>query len=345
MTEATAPNPQPPRPGLLQLMSGTWIAQGLYVVALLGIADLLKNGTRSAAFLAAATKMNPAALYRLLRALASVGVFSEAGDENFSLTPLAEGLLNDRPDSQRAAAIMMGEEHYRSWGELLYSVETGKPAFDKIYGQPIFAYLAGHTTAATIFDKAMTGIHGPETVAMLDAYDFSTFGTLIDVGGGNGSLLCAVLQRHPQLKGVLFDRADVIERARANLQAAGVAERCTTVAGNFFEQVPPGGDAYLMRHIIHDWNDEQALTILGHCRKALTGQAKLLLVESVIPAGNEPFFGKWLDVNMLVIPGGQERTEKEYRELLHKAGFALAHVVPTPLEVSVLEAVPTTVKA
>ena len=284
--------------------------------------------------------MHPGALYRLLRALASVDVFREHDDHTFALTPLATCLLSDVVGSQRPVAIMMGEEHYRAWAELLYSLETAKPAFDKVYGQPVFSYLAQHPTAAKIFDGAMTGIHGVETRAMLGAYDFAAFGTLVDIGGGNGSLLSVVLERYPKLQGILFDRADVIERARAHLKMAGLEQRCTTVAGNFFEQVPGGGDAYLMRHIIHDWNDEQSLTILRNCHKAMKPQAKLLLVESVIPPGNEPFFGKWLDVNMLVIPGGQERTEQEYRELFQKAGFQLTRIVPTTMEVSVIEAVP-----
>jgi hypothetical protein len=336
MTATPAPH-STPRQQLLGMLTGTWIAQGLYAVALLGVADLVEKGPRSAADLAAATKTNAGALYRLLRALASVGVFAENADGTFGLTPLAACLLSDAPDSQCAVAIMMGEEHFRAWGELLYSLQSGKPAFDKVFGQPIFPYLAKHPTAARIFDEAMTGVHGAETAAMLDAYDFSGFGTLVDVGGGNGSLLAAVLLRHPHLKGVLYDRADVIDRARPDLEAAGLTTRCTTVAGNFFEHVPAGGDAYLMRHIIHDWTDEQSLTILRHCHKAMGGAAKLLLVESVIPPGNEPFFGKWLDVNMLVIPGGKERTEQEYRALFDAAGFRLTRVVPTAMEVSVIE--------
>jgi hypothetical protein len=340
-TSAHTPVTPTPQQQMMQLLTGTWIAQGLYAAALLGIADLLKDGPRTPAQLAEATKTNARALYRLLRALASVDVFTEHADGTFGLTPLATCLQSDVPGSQRPVAIMMGEEHYGSWGELLHSLETGKPAFDKVYGQPIFQYLAKHATAAQIFDAAMTGVHGAETRAMLDGYDFAAFGTLVDVGGGNGSLLIATLERYPRLQGVLYDRPDVIERARANVHAAGLEQRCKLVGGSFFDHVPPGGDAYLMRHIIHDWNDEQALTILRHCRKAMRPAAKLLLVECVIPPGNEPFFGKWLDVNMLVIPGGQERTEQEYRELYKAAGFTLTRIVPTTTEVSVIEGVPS----
>jgi hypothetical protein len=341
-TSAHTPVTPTPQQQMMNLLTGTWIAKGLYAAALLGVADLLKDGPRTSAQLAEATRTNARALYRLLRALASVDVFTEHADGTFGLTPLATCLLSDVPGSQRPVAIMMGEEHYRAWDELLYSLETGKPAFDKVYGQPIFPYLAKHPTAAKIFDAAMTGVHGTETRAMLDAYDFSPFGTLVDVGGGNGSLLAAVLERHPNLKGVLFDRPDVVERVRADLKAAGLGQRCTLVGGSFFDHVPPGGDAYLLRHIIHDWNDEQALTILRHCRKVMSIAAKLLLAECVIPPGNEPFFGKWLDVNMLVLPGGQERTEQEYRTLYEAAGFQLTRVVPTTTEVSVIEGVPVT---
>src|SRR5262249_28867669 len=279
-------------------------------------------------------------LYRLLRALASIGIFAEDPDGRFRLTPLAECLRSDVPGTQRPAALLMGGEHYRSWGEFLYSVRTGRTAFDHAYGMPVFDYLAVHPEQAEVFDAAMTAIHGAETGAMLAAYDFSGVGTLVDVGGGNGSLLCAVLRQYPSMHGVLFDRGHVVERARPNLRAAGVEGRCRAVAGSFFESVPPGGDAYLLRHIIHDWDDEQSLRILRNCRRAVGGQARLLIVESVIPPGNEPSFSKWLDLNMLVVPGGLERTEAEYRDLLQQAGFRLVGVVPTAMEVSVIEGQP-----
>ena len=186
----------------------------------------------------------------------------------------------------------------------------------------------------------MVGVHGTETAAMLDAYDFAGIRTLVDIGGGNGSLLCATLQRHPKLHAILFDRPDVIDRAKANLTTAGVADRCQTVGGNFFEAVPAGGDAYLLRHIIHDWYDPESRTILSNIRKVIPPTGKLLLVESVIPPGNEPFFGKFLDLTMLVIPGGMERTEAEYRELLKSVGFTLQRIVPTRSEISVIESVP-----
>jgi hypothetical protein len=269
-----------------------------------------------------------------------VGVFAEDGQRRFALTPLGDTLRSDVPGSQQAGAIMAGEEHYRAWGELLFCVRTGQTGFDKIYGRPIFDYLADNPEAAWIFDKAMVAVHGTETAAMLDAYDFSAFGVLVDVGGGNGSLLTQVLQKNPKLQGVLYDLPHVVQRAHAGLEAAALTGRCQTIGGSFFVAVPPGGDAYLLRHIIHDWDDAKALTILRNIRKVIPPTGRLLVVESVIPPGNDPGFAKLLDLTMLVIPGGMERTEIEYRALYEKAGFRLQRIVPTAAEVSVIEGSP-----
>jgi hypothetical protein len=322
------------------MLTGFQMTQCLSAAAHLGLADLLAEGPRTPADLAEATATHERSLYRLLRGLASVGVFAEDDQGRFGLTPLGECLRADVPGSMRSAAITVGEEFYRAWGELLHSVRTGRTAFEHVYGEPIFDYLASRPREAKLFDDLMVSVHGAETAAMLDVFDFSHFGTLFDVGGGNGSLLMATLQRHPALKGVLFDRAHVVERARPYIEAAGLSGRCTTVAGSFFEAVPPGGDAYLLRHIIHDWDDKKSLTILRNCRSVMSAHGRLLLVESVIPPGNEPFGGKLLDLTMLVIPGGMERTEAEYRELLAAAGFRLERVVPTRAEVSVIEGAP-----
>lgn len=329
----------PPSQVILQMLTGYWVSQALYVAAKLRIADLVKDGPKAVTDLAHACGAHGPALHRLLRMLASVGVFAEDSQGRFSSTPLAQCLV-DGPGSQRDAALMMGEEHYRCWGELEYSIRTGKTAFDHIFGKPIFDYLSQHPEQAKTFDAAMSGIHGPETQAMLEAYNFSGIGTLVDIGGGNGSVLCATLQRYPNLRGILYDLPGVIERAQRNIDLAGLTPRCQTIGGSFFDAVPPGGDAYLMRHIIHDWTDEQSLTILRHCRQVMGQGTRLLLVESVIPPGNEPSFAKQLDVNMLVIPGGQERTEHEYRELFQAAGFRLARIVPTRMEIAVIEGTP-----
>jgi ubiquinone/menaquinone biosynthesis C-methylase UbiE len=329
-----------PQQHLMQLISGYWNSQCIYVAAKLGIADLLAERPLSVDELAAKTGMHRFSLYRVLRALASVGVFVEEPQANFGLTPAASFLKSDVTGSQRAMALMMGEEHYRAWGELLYSVKTGKPAFDKVFGQPVFEFLSEHPEQAAIFDKAMVGVHGRETSAILDAYDFSALSSVADIGGGNGSNLTGLLQRYPKLHGTLFDLPGVIGRAGKNIEKAGLADRIHCIDGDFFESVPGGADAYFMRHIIHDWDDEKALRILENIRRVITEHGRLLVVESVIPPGNDPFFGKLLDVTMLVIPGGQERTEEEYRTLFGKAGFRLSRIVPTQAEVSVIEGVP-----
>jgi hypothetical protein len=322
---------------VLDMLTGYWKSQAVYVAAKLGIADLVKNGPKAAADLAKATGTHAPSLYRLLRALATTGLFSQDDEDRFALAPHGECLCSG-PGSKRSLVIMNGEEHYYAWGALLYSVQTGKTAFDHYYGKPVFDFLSEHPDKAKIFDEAMTGIHGPETQLMLDAYDFSGIGTLIDVGGGNGTLLSSVLKKYPAMKGILYDLPGVVARARDTIREAGMADRCQTIAGSFFEKVPPGGDAYLMRHIIHDWNDDQCQQVLGNFRNVMTPAAKLLIIESVIPPGNQPFFGKFLDLTMLVIPGGKERTAEEYRNLLGSAEFVLTRIVPTASEISVIEA-------
>jgi hypothetical protein len=330
--------PQPtPHQQIAQIITGYWLSQAVYVAAKLGLADRLQNGPRTADELARETSTDPRSLYRLLRALASVGVFAEDGQHRFGLTPLADCLRRDVPGSQWAMAVMAGEEHYATYGELLHSVRTGRPAFEKVYGQPVFDFLSDHPEQARLFDQAMVSVHGRETGAVLDAYDFTGIGVLADVGGGNGSVLTAVLQRYPAMKGILFDLPGVAERARANLRAAGLADRCQVVGGSFFESVPDGADAYLMRHIIHDWDDERCTRILRNIHRAMGAGGRLLVVEGVLPPGNEPAFGKLLDLTMLVIPGGQERTREEYEALFWTGGFRLTRVVPTQAEVSVLE--------
>lgn len=210
-------------------------------------------------------------------------------------------------------------------------------AFEQVYGSPVFDFLSRHPEEAALFDETMVGVHGRETAAMIDAYDFSEIGVLADIGGGNASLLTEVLRKYPKMRAILFDLPNVVERAKAKIEAAGLADRCQIVGGNFFESVPSGADAYLLRHIIHDWDDEKSIRILKNIHKATKKDGRLLLVESVIPPGNEPSFGKLLDLAMLVIPGGEERTEEEYRTLYEAAGFRLTRIVPTEAEVGVIE--------
>ena len=330
-----------PQDVMNRMITGYWSTQIIYVAAKLGLADLLEHGPRSADDLANATKTHAPSLYRLLRALASVGIFADNGRREFELTPLARCLLTNTPGSQHALAIMSGEEHYKAWGELLYSIETGKIAFDKLYGMPVFDFLSRNVEQAKTFDAAMVGVHGRETAAMTDAYDFSQFGILADIGGGNGSLITSVLKKHPTLKGILYDLPGVTERAKSALAEAGLADRCQVIGGSFFESVPSGADAYLMRHIIHDWDDDKSMTILHNVHKAMKENGRLLLIEGVISDDNSPSFGKLLDLTMLTIPGGKERTADEFQDLFKASGFELTRIIPTTAEVSVIEAIKT----
>ena len=331
-----------PQGQIAQMLTGYWVSQMIYVAAKLDLAGLLVDGPRTSDDLAQATGTHPRSLYRLLRGLSSLEIFAEGPDKHFSLTPRAEALLEGVPGSQRAMALMTGEEHYMSWSELLYCVETGQIGFEKLYKMRPFDYLSQHPDQGAIFDAAMTSVHGNESPAALTAYDFSTIGVLADIGGGNGSLISATLEKHRALRGILFDMPAVIERSRPKIERAGLAGRCQCIAGSFFEAVPPGADAYMLRHIVHDWDDADSTTILRNCRNALgtNPTGRLLVVETVIPPGNDPMFGKLLDLNMLVIPGGLERTETEYRELFAASGFRLNRIVPTTTEISVIEGLP-----
>lgn len=320
------------------MMTGYWVAQMIHVAARLGIADYLAAGPKSTAELARLTGTHAESLYRMLRALAGAGIFQEQGPREFALTPLADLLRSEVPGSQRGLALMMGDEHYKAWAELMYSVRTGRPAYDLVVGKPVFEFMQEHPEKAADFDAAMLSIHGAETAAMIEAYDFSTVQVLADVGGGNGSTLAGVLAAHPKMRGVLIDLPAVIDRARSFLKKNPVSSRCQFVGADFFQSIPPGADTYMMRHIIHDWDDTRSHLILTHTRKAMPRGGKLLIVEHVIEAGNAPSFAKMLDVNMLVIPGGKERTADAYDRLLDEAGFVLTRIVPTNQGVSVIEA-------
>jgi hypothetical protein len=341
MSDAAAPA-DPLSPGLvmMRMLSGYWISMSLSVAARLGLADLLADGPRTPEDLARQTGTHDRSLFRLLRALASVGVFAEDEQGRFRLTPLAEQLRKDVPGSQHAMAVMLGEEHFRAWEELEYSVRTGKPAFNHVFGKGIFDYMTERPETARTFDAAMVSVHGRESEAMCDAYDFSAFGTVVDVGGGNGSLISVVLRRNPGLRGILYDLPHVVERAKGNLQEVGLSDRCQAIGGSFFTSAPAGGDAYVLRHIIHDWYDEDCLKILGNIRKVLPASGKVLIVEGVVPPGNGTSFTKLLDLAMMVVPGGMERTAEEYRDLYARAGFRLTRIVPTKSEVSVIEGMP-----
>jgi SAM-dependent methyltransferase len=340
--DLTETGPQPARESLLtlrRLIAGWWVSKAVHVAAKLGIADLLAGGPMQVAELARATQTHEPSLYRLLRALASLGIFAET-ERGFELTPIADHLRSDSPSSVRGLAMLHGEPwHWRAWEDALHSVKTGEPAFDRAHGEDFFGFLRDHRDAAAVFDEAMSGISRSQHAAIVDAYDFSGIDHLVDVGGGHGTLLALVLSAYPNLTGTLFDLPDVVEGARPALERAGVADRCEVVGGDFFESVP-SGDAYLLAHVVHDWRDPEAARILANCRRSIAPRGRLVLTEIVIPPGNEFSHGKLLDLEMLVCFTGRERTEAEYARLLDAAGFRLTQVVPTAGDDSAIEAVP-----
>jgi hypothetical protein len=325
---------------LLRMLTGYWISKSLSVAADLGLADHLRDGPRTSNDLATACGVNPAGLHRLLRALASVGVFSEEPGGRFALTPLAQLLRSDTPDSMRALARMYGSEQFQAWAGLGESIATGEPVFSDLFGAPYFDYLESHAESGGVFNEAMTAWTTHLAEAVTAAYDFSGANEIVDVGGGLGLLLSTILRANPASEGVLFELPHVAADASRFLDKAGVADRCTTVGGDFFESVHGGGTTYVLAQILHDWDDEHCQTILTNCRRAIRPEGRLLVVEQVIPPANEPSLGKWLDLHMLVLLGGRERTESEYGSLLAAAGFELTKVVPTQSGASIIEAIP-----
>jgi ubiquinone/menaquinone biosynthesis C-methylase UbiE len=324
----------------IQWVYAYWVSRCIYIAAKVGIADLLKDGSLHCDTLAAATKTNSDSLYRVLRALASIGIFAETQPRCFRLTSLASCLQSNVSGSIRTEAILRGEDHYyKAWGNLMHSVQTGESAFEQLYGMDLFEYNDQNPHQGEIFDRVMAQSQDVNA-EVLAAYDFSSINKLVDVGGGKGSLLAAILQAYPRIAGVLFDRPDVIDRANNSLETAAMNARCQFVGGDFLEAVPAGGDAYLLKNVIHNWDDERAIAILQRCHQAMNEQGRLLVIEIVIPPGNEFFEGKFMDLNMLVMcPGGRERTEAEFRDLFKSAGFKLTKTIPTKSEVSIIEGV------
>src|SRR5437763_11167334 len=324
----------------MNLTAGKWVSQAIAVAAELGIADLLKKGTKTAAQIARSASASEDGVYRLLRALGSVGLFAETGNRTFRLTRLGKLLCADSPQALGAYARFVGHEStWRPWGELGHSVRTGEPAFDRVFAMPIFEYFGKMPEAAAVFDAAMTSISTWESKAVVAGYDFSGINTLVDVAGGHGLMLATILRANRKMRGILFDLPHVTAGATALLRRAGVADRCEIVSGDFFASVPEGSDAYIMKHIIHDWDDDRASEILQNCHPAMQRRRKLLLVRAAIPPGNRAHFGKLLDLEMLVLtPRGRERTQAEFRALLKRSGFRLRRVVPTETHLSVVEA-------
>ncbi len=326
---------------LHHLMSGYWISAAIGVAAELNLADLLADGPHVSSDLARMTGTDSSALYRLLRTLASVGLFTEVEPGHFALTEMGALLRADHPKSLHGLTrYNCGETQWRRFGALRQSIETGQSVDLHVFGVRMRTYWADHPEARAIFDVAMRSTAVQVVDAVVKAYDFAPFHTVVDVGGGYGALLSAVLTITPGLRGVLFDRPEVVEGATSSLASAGVLDRCEVVGGDMFAEIPGGGDAYVFSRVIHDWDDERATAALHNCRRVIDPRGTLVLVEEVIPPGDAPGYGKLSDLNMLVGPGGQERTEAEYRALYSAAGFELTQVIPTQSRMSLLVGVP-----
>jgi hypothetical protein len=309
------------------------------VVAKLKVADQLKAGPRPVSELAKAVGANEDALFRVMRALASVGVFVETSPRMFALTPPAESL---RTGSELYDLIVWISDpfHFRIYADAMHSVKTGEPCADRVLGMPIFDYFPKDKEESEVFNAAMISMTAMVIPAVLEAYDFSGIGTLVDVAGGHGLVITRIMQKYPQMRGILFDLEHVVAGAKPRCDALGLTSRMRFESGDFFKSVPSGGDAFIMKHIIHDWNDARALSILKNCRAA-SPKAKVILLEAVLPAGNEPQFGKLLDLEMLTMLAGRERAEEDFRALFARAGYRLAKVVPTKSPLWVLEALPS----
>jgi hypothetical protein len=327
-----------PAQHIVRLAFGFAVSQALRVAADIGIADRLAAGERSVDDLAAETGSHAGALYRVMRLLAAEGVFRETDGRRFGLTEIGEALRSDRRSSPLDMIRMLNREPYLACARLGHSVRTGLPAFDEVFGKSRFDWLDDHPDEAALFQSAMIAFNQGSNDAVADAYDFGPYSRVVDVGGGHGQLLSAILARYPHLSGVLFDLPSGVEAARSGV--GGSLPRTEFVAGSFFESVPEKADVYVLKKVIHDWNDEKAIVILRNCRNAMTPQGRVLLAEAIIPAGNEPNPIKFADINMLVVTGGLERTQAEYAALLAEAGLRLQRIIPTGQPISILEAIP-----
>ena len=338
----SSPTPQSipdPVQHVFQLGLGFMYSAAIRSVMELKISDQLATGPKSISDLARAANANEDALYRVMRALATTGVFSEVSPRTFANTPASDALRADHPAKAHDMVYWMTNRfHFESYAHFIHSVRTGRPAIEKSHAMPVFEYFPTDKETNDEFNEAMTSFSSFVIPAVLETYDFSGLGTLCDVAGGHGFVLTSILEKHKDLKGILFDLDHVLAGGRDRIQKMGLSSRCEAVAGDFFKSVPPA-DSYVMKHIIHDWEDEKAILILRNIHKAMRGNGKVMLIEAVVPTGNEPHLAKWIDIEMLALPGGKERTEQEYRDLFARAGFRLTRVVPNDSPLWVIEAV------
>ena len=327
----------PPPAAVLRLVTGMWAAKAVATAASLRIPDVLAQGPKTAQEVAQAVGADPSAVYRLMRGVASIGILDAQGDR-FSLTPLGEILRSDVPGSMRSALVAeMAPGHWLPWGLLEDAVRTGKPAAQKALGMDVWTYYEKNAEEGFLFAEAMSGLSTLAIYAVLGVYSFAGARKVVDVGGSHGAFLAAVLQRETTARGVLFDRPEVIEGAGAALEGAGVSSRVERVAGDFFHGAPSGGDVYLLKHVLHDWSDDECVTILRHVREAMATDARVVVVEMLIGAGGPPSPAPLVDLNMLVLLGGKERTADEFGALFARAGLALTSVTPTPSPFGVIE--------
>lgn len=325
----------PVPPVLFQMATSYWLSQAIYVAAKLGIADLLGDGPKSAAQLAAATSSNSQSLFRVLRALSSAEVLSQIDEDRFALARLGNALRSDLPGSLRGIVITLGEIHYQACGDLLHTVKTGSPAFDRVFGTSLFEYLQQNPAAGIAFNQGMTDLSSLLAYAILLAYDFSEITSIADVGGGEGRLLKSILEFYPQMTGIVLDSCNE-PRSPADQNKVP----CAFVEGDFFDSVPENAQAYLLCGVLHDWSDEFAGVILRNCRKAMATNGRLLIVETVVPETNSRSFSKLLDINMMVMTSGRERTKSEFRALLDAADFTVTRIISTMAPQSIVEARP-----
>ena len=341
MTKAAAHHAPTPGDHVLQISAGYIASICLNVAVELGIADRISAAPRAVSDLAQETETNEDALYRILRLLASVGVFVEAAPRAFAHTPASETLRSGAPGSMRDLVRWWCDPfHFRIYAELMHSVKTGQTCAEKVTLKPLFEYFPTDPRESEVFNHAMTSFSSVEVPAALEVYDFSGIGTLVDIAGGHGQMICTVLQKYPQMRGILTDLDHVLAGAAQAIRRAGLEDRCTLQTCDFFHSAPAGGDAYIMKHIIHDWDDPRALTILRNIHIAMgEKKGKVILLEMVLPPGNDPHPAKFLDIEMLTMVSGRERSEADFAELFQRAGFKLTRIVPTRMPISVIEAV------
>lgn len=340
MKTATQSAP-PPHVMLMQLVQGWMVAKALQAVAELGIADLLADSARTSEELARATSTKPSALFRLLRALAGQGIFRQNEAGLFENTALSEPLRSDSPTSVRDYVIYAPNDgNARAWMHFMSVLQTGEPSFAAANGCELWEYFKQHSDVGECFNRAMATLASANNRMVLEALDFSSFKTLIDVGGGQGQLITAILKAHPHLRGTLFDLPAVADGAKAHLIAQGVADRCEFVAGDAFTSIPAGFDAYVLKNVLHDWSDDQCAVLLDRCRAAIPPHGKLIIVDAVMVPGNDPHPAKWFDLHMMVALGGRERTEADFVSLLERAGFILTIAKSLPAPIGIVEAIP-----